>query len=91
MPRVYETLRRAEIRYTAEPRLVRYVIRLWIDGFNAGFANYVLEEAVELASKAESTEDAAKGIADTFAAFGLNAVEVLDGDGNGSLVYPEWP
>jgi hypothetical protein len=37
----------------------------------------------------DSPMEVAEQIANTFV--GINAVEVLDAEGNGGLVYPEWP
>lgn len=89
MARVYETMRKAEMYFTAEPRRIRFTIRLWIDGLNTIYADNALSVACSLASAEDNTADAAEAIATVID--GLNAVEVLDGQGNGSLIYPEWP
>lgn len=89
MARVYETMRRAEILATAEPRYTRFVLRLWIDGHDPAYADHALSVAVDLATQQESPYLAAQVIADHV--LYLNAVEVVDGQGNGALVYPEWP
>lgn len=83
-------MRRARIGFTAEPKLTRYVVRLWIDGTaDQNHADAVLAMAVDLATQEISTQAAAEAIANAIE--GLNAVEVLDGDQQGHLIYPEWP
>lgn len=89
MPRVYETLRRARITFTGDKQRTRYIIRLWMQGTDTSYADNAIDLAVELAQKESSTYDAAEVIANSIE--GVNAVEVLDGDLNGSLVYPECP
>ena len=89
MPRVYETLRRARILDHADPKKTRYLIRLWMEGTDPHYAEAAMALAVDLAEKQPSTLDAAEVIVNSIE--GVNAVEVLDGDLNGSLVYPEWP
>lgn len=90
MARVYETLRRARLTFTTDPSRTRYLIRLWLDAMvDTEEADNAIAKAVDLAARASSTQEAAESIANRIE--GLNAVEVLDGDLNGSLVYPEWP
>lgn len=89
MAPVYETMRRAEVHFPGDQRLPRYVIRLWIDGLNSIYADNALSVACSLAIAEDTTADAAEAIATVIQ--GLNAVEVLDAQGNGSLIYPEWP
>ena len=70
-------------------------IRLWIDA-DDGPCEQCEERADELALCASALADEddvplllAEKLANTL--LGLNAVEVLDADGNGGLVYPDWP
>lgn len=70
-------------------------IRLWIDS-DDGLCEECEERADELALCASTLADEddvplllAEKLANTL--LGLNAVEVLDADGNGGLVYPDWP
>ncbi len=70
-------------------------IRLWIDA-DDGLCEQCEELADELALCAATLADEedepmvlAEKLANTLR--NLNAVEVLDGNGNGGLVYPDWP
>lgn len=89
MPRVYETMRRAQIPFTAGDCTPRLVIRLWVDGHDLHYADHALGVAVDLASPSDSPFHAAEAIAEKIPH--LNAVEVVDGDGNGSVIYLDWP
>lgn len=88
MARVYETLRRGRVTYV-NGNVTRYVIRLWMQGTDPHYAEAAMALAVDLAEKQPSTLDAAEVIVNSIE--GVNAVEVLDGELNGSLIYPEWP
>jgi len=70
-------------------------IRLWIDA-DAGPCECCEENADELALCASTLADEedepmmlAEKLANTLR--NLNAVEVVDENGNGGLVYPDWP
>ena len=82
-------MRRAVIHTTVDPIKPRFVIRLWLDGHDLGYADHAILVAVDVATMKDSPAGAAHAIADLVPH--VNAVEVLDADGNGSLVYPEWP
>lgn len=89
MARVYETMRRAEIKATGEPKHTRFVIRLWIDGHDLAYADHAIVVAVDLATQQETPYQAAQVI-DEHLVY-LNAVEVVDGQGQGSVIYRDWP
>jgi hypothetical protein len=85
--RVYELMRRVSVG--------SLTIRLWIDA-DEGLCEQCEELADELALCAATLADEedepmvlAEKLANTLR--NLNAVEVLDGNGNGGLVYPDWP
>ncbi len=85
--RVYELMRRVSVG--------PLTIRLWIDA-DDGLCEQCEELADELALCAATLADEedepmvlAEKLANTLR--NLNAVEVLDGNGNGGLVYPDWP
>ncbi len=85
--RVYELMRRVSVG--------PLTIRLWIDA-DDGLCEQCEEHADEVALCAATLADEeddpmvlAEKLANTLR--GLNAVEVLDSNGNGGLVYPEWP
>jgi hypothetical protein len=70
-------------------------IRLWIDG-DEGPCEHCEEMADELALCASTLADEeddplvlAEKLANTLN--NLNAIEVTDSNGNGGLVYPNWP
>jgi len=85
--RVYELMRRVAVG--------PLTIRLWIDA-DDGLCEHCEQLADELALCASTLADEedepmvlAEKLANTLNR--LNAVEVTDGDGNGGLVYPDWP
>ena len=85
--RVYELMRRVSVG--------PLTIRLWIDA-DAALCEQCEEQADELALCAATLADEedepmvlAEKLANTLR--NLNAVEVLDDNGNGGLVYPDWP
>jgi hypothetical protein len=85
--RVYELMRRVSVG--------PLTIRLWIDA-DDGPCEMCEEHADELALCASTLADEedepmvlAEKLANTLQ--GLNAVEVTDENGNGGLVYPDWP
>jgi len=85
--RVYELMRRVAVG--------PLTIRLWIDG-DEGPCEHCEELADELALCAATLADEeddplvlAEKLANTLN--NLNAVEVTDSNGNGGLVYPDWP
>lgn len=94
--RIYEGMRRSEIpgRYFA------YVLRLWIR-LPEAYIGSDMATAVLVAAQQEAAAIArelvdkchssliAKKIADEVD--GINAVELLDGQGNGYLAYNDWP
>ena len=85
--RVYELMRKVSVG--------PLTIRLWIDA-DDGLCEQCEERADEIALCASTLADEeappmllAEKLANTLQ--GLNAVEVLDDEGNGGLVYPDWP
>lgn len=85
--RVYELMRKVSVG--------PLTIRLWIDA-DDGPCECCEENADELALCASTLADEeddplvlAEKLANTLK--GLNAVEVTDENGNGGLVYPDWP
>lgn len=85
--RVYELMRRVAVG--------PLTIRLWIDA-DGGPCEHYEELADELALCAATLADEeddplvlAEKLANTLN--NLNAVEVTDSNGNGGLVYPDWP
>ena len=85
--RVYELMRKVLVG--------PLTIRLWIDA-DDGLCEQCEERADEIALCASTLADEedppmllAEKLANTLQ--GLNAVEVLDDEGNGGLVYPDWP
>lgn len=85
--RVYELMRRVSVG--------QLTIRLWIEG-DAGTCECCEENADELALCAATLADEedepmvlAEKLANTLR--NLSAVEVVDANGNGGLVYPDWP
>jgi len=85
--RVYELMRRVAVG--------PLTIRLWIDG-DKGPCEHCEALADELALCAATLADEeddplvlAEKLANTLN--NLNAVEVTDSNGNGGLVYPDWP
>jgi len=81
-------MRRGVLRATAGDQ-VRFTVRLWIDTENETHADNLLAVALHLASLRNSPKSAAEAI--TQGLEHLNAVEVVDHDGNGSVIYPDWP
>jgi hypothetical protein len=85
--RVYELMRRVAVG--------PLTIRLWVNA-DDGPCEHCEELADELALCASTLADEeddpmvlAEKLANTLN--GLNAVEVTDNNGNGGLVYPDWP
>ena len=85
--RVYELMRQIAVG--------PLTIRLWINA-DDGICEHCEEMADELALCASTLADEeddpmvlAEKLANTLK--GLNAVEVTNNNGNGGLVYPDWP
>ena len=84
--RVYELMRRVAVG--------PLTIRMWIEAEGCceeceEFADEVALCASTLADEDDYPLALAEKLANTLQ--GLNAVEVIDDDGNGGLVYPDWP
>jgi hypothetical protein len=82
MSTVYETMR----RFISG----NHTIRLWIAFSGDHLKDDDIEaQAREIALK--GLRDSTEQLADRLSKLPVNAVEVLDHDGNGHLVYPDWP
>jgi hypothetical protein len=86
--RVYELMRKVSVG--------PLTIRLWVDADGDVPCEMCEQNADEIALCASTLADEdddplalAEKLVNTLA--GLNAVEVVDANGNGGLVYPDWP
>jgi hypothetical protein len=85
--RVYELMRKVSVG--------PLTIRLWIEADcscceqSIEHADRISSAVADMADEEDDPMILAEKIADTF--IGINAVEVLDEDDNGGLVYPNWP
>lgn len=78
--KVYEHMRRVQVG--------PFAVRLWIRGWEPEMSELILGKAVEAVGGCDRAETACERAGRIE---GVNAVEVLDGSGNGALLYPEWP
>ena len=74
-------------------RILNHAVRLWIEdtGLNEEYFGYVVRDAMKVFGEYHPERHIRVVATKIVDIPGINAVEIIDGEGSGVVVYKDWP